>query len=93
MRALGATDEQIKKANIKATKNEFVVWEENWETLQMFLRMQTQWRIGFSGPTGLDYAALEWLCKLYPVEDPAFLFEGLQLMEAAALTTFNNKKS
>ena len=93
MRALGATDEQIKKANIKATKNEFAVWEENWETLQMFLRMQTQWRIGFSGPTGLDYAALEWLCKLYPVEDPAFLFEGLQLMEAAALTTFNNKKS
>ena len=93
MRALGATDEQIKKANIKATKNEFVVWEENWETLQMFLRMQTQWRIGFSGPTGLDYAALEWLCKLYPVEDPAFLFEGLQLMEAAALTTFNKKKS
>ena len=93
MRALGATDEQIKKANIKATKDEFVVWEENWETVEMFLRMQTQWRVGFSGPTGLDYAALDWLCRIYSVEDPAVLFVGLQIMEGAALSCFNKKKS
>lgn len=79
-------------AERKAAKSaEFGVWEENWQIVEMFLRMQTQWRIGFSGPTGLDYAPLEWLCKLYSVEDPAFLLEGLQLMEVTALSCFNKK--
>jgi len=57
----------------------------------MFLRMQTQWRIGFAGPVGLDYAPLDWLCKLYPVEDQQLLFEGLQIMETTALDCFNKK--
>lgn len=86
-------EEKIAELCLEKAVEDFEVDEENWDIVGMFLRMQTQWRIGFSGPTGLDYAALEWLCKLYPVEDPAFLFEGLQLMEAAALTTFNKKKS
>jgi|TARA_R100000084_G_scaffold109277_1_gene75377 hypothetical protein len=53
--------------------------------------MQTQWRIGFAGPVGLDYAPLDWLCKLYPVEDQQLLFEGLQIMETTALDCFNKK--
>ena len=80
----------IRKA---AKASVFDVWEENWDIVEMFLRMQTQWRIGFCGPTGLDYTTLEWLCRLYAVQDPVGLFEGLQVMEAAALTTFNKKKS
>ena len=76
----------------KAAKNAaFEVWEENWEIVEMFLRLQTQWRVGIAGPTGLDYAALEWLCRLYSVKDPATLFEGLQLMEVTALSCFNKK--
>jgi len=76
----------------KAAKNAaFEVWEENWEIVEMFLRLQTQWRVGMAGPTGLDYAALEWLCRLYSVKDPATLFEGLQLMEVTALSCFNKK--
>jgi hypothetical protein len=41
----------------------------------------------------LDYASLDWLCRLYAVQDPVPLFEGLQVMEAAALSAFNKKKS
>jgi hypothetical protein len=93
LRALGATEEQIRKACANATKDQFVVWDENWETVEMFLRLQTQWRISFAGPTGLDYAALDWLCRLYSVKDPATLFEGLQVMEVTALSCFNKKKS
>jgi hypothetical protein len=59
----------------------------------MFLKMQTQWRMSFAGPTGLDYAALDWLCRLYSVKDPATLLEGLQVMEVTALSCFNKKKS
>lgn len=77
----------------KAAKaEEFEVWEENWPIVEMFLRMQTQWRIGMNGPTGLDYAAFEWLCRLYPAKDTALLFEGVQLMEYTALSCFNKKE-
>ena len=76
----------------KAAKSaDFEVWEENWDIVEMFLRMQTQWQVGMAGPVGLNYAALEWLCKLYPVKDPAFLFEGVQLMEVTALSCLHKK--
>lgn len=32
-----------------------VVWPENWDAVQMFSRLSTQWRIGASGPAALDY--------------------------------------
>lgn len=32
------------------------IWPENWPTFRLFLDLRTQWRIGFNGPTGLDYA-------------------------------------
>lgn len=89
--AQGMDPGEINKMRKAAKATEFEVWEENWEIVEMFLRMQTQWRVGMSGVTGLDYASLEWLCKLYSVKDPAFLFEGLQLMEVTALSCLNKK--
>lgn len=71
------------------SEENFVVWESNWEVVQMFLRLQTQWRTNMSGVTGLDYTAAEWLFKLYSVEEPRELLEGLQVMEAAAMSKLN----
>lgn len=31
------------------------VWDENWDALQTFLKLSTQWRMGGFGPIGLDY--------------------------------------
>ena len=28
---------------------DFEVWDENWETVQMFLRAQTQWNVSMDG--------------------------------------------
>jgi len=89
--AQGMDPGEINAMRKAAKAAEFEVWEENWEIVEMFLRLQTQWRVGMAGPTGLDYAPLEWLCKLYSVKDPAFLFEGVQLMEVTALSCFNKK--
>jgi len=61
------------------------VWEDNWQCVEMFLRLQTQWRVGMSGLIGLDYGAAEWLFRLYAVTEPASLLEDLQVMEAAVL--------
>jgi hypothetical protein len=70
----------------------FEVWEENWETLLMFLRMQTQWTVTMGGYVGLKYEVLlgaSGLMSLYDVENPREMLEELQVMEAAALSELN----
>ena len=56
----------------------------------MFLRMETQWRIGLNGREGLDYRVLEWLFSLYPVDDPRQLLEDLKVIEIAILEADRN---
>jgi hypothetical protein len=68
------------------------VWEQNWETVLMFLRMQTQWAVSMSGFVGLKYEVL--LCAgglfdLYNVSNRVAMLEDLKVMEAAALKEFN----
>ena len=55
----------------------------------MFIRAQTQWNVSMSGYTGLRYDVLLFsggLFDLYSVEDRLEMLEGLQTMEAAALS-------
>jgi Phage related hypothetical protein (DUF1799) len=68
------------------------VFEENWAVVAMFLRLQTQWRTSMSGVLGLDYVAVEWMLRLYEVEDQRSMLEDLQVMEGAALTLINKKE-
>ena len=58
----------------------------------MFLRCQTQWRVGISGIIGLDYRSVIEMIKLYLVEDTVAMLENLQIMEAAALQVINKEK-
>lgn len=86
---MGASPEQIAAAKLQAVEQQCEVWEENWDTVVMFLRMTTQWNTSMAGLTGLNYPSLEWLCKLYSVKDPVAMFEGVQVMEMAALAVLN----
>lgn len=36
----------------------FWVWAENLDAYHLWLAVQTQWRVGMSGPSGLDYASI-----------------------------------
>ena len=72
---------------------DFEVWEENWPVVEMFLRVQTQWRTTMNGVLGLDYGALAWLFMMYEVKDHRALLEDLQVMEAAAMVTINSRCS
>ena len=58
----------------------------------MFLRCQTQWRVGMSGIIGLDYTSVIEMIKLYLIEDSVVMLENLQVMEAAALHALNKDK-
>ena len=67
---------------------DFEVWEENWDAVMMFLRMQTQWMVSMAGYVGLKYEVLlgsGGLFDLYNVEDPRDVLERLQILEATAL--------
>lgn len=68
---------------------EFEVHPDNWLTVEMFLRLQTQWRTTMNGVIGLDYSAVRWLFRLYEVQDQRALLEDLQTMEVAAMQAIN----
>lgn len=70
------------------------VWPEHWAPLMVFVDVCSQWRMGPSGPTGLDYRVLP----------PAYrtgmggrrgrrAFEYLQVMEAEALRWFASRRA
>jgi ABC-type thiamine transport system substrate-binding protein len=69
------------------------IWEENWSVVEMFLRVQTQWRTTMNGVLGLDYGAVAWILRLYEVENQRSMLEDLQVMEAAAMATLNDRNS
>jgi hypothetical protein len=76
----------------------FEVYEENWPSLELFLEVQSQWRLvaGMSGASylGLDYQGVEAFMRLKPVprKDRAGLFQDLLIMEREALRVLNKPK-
>ncbi len=66
---------------------DFEVYPENWETVCLFVRLQTQWIISPMGQrTGLIYQAIPVVARLMGVKMTRELFSDLQLME---ITTIN----
>jgi hypothetical protein len=73
-------------------QTEVEVWPENWDAVQLFTALGTQWRVSIGGgPSGLDYAALMALMPLYggPSRD---LLDRVRVMEAAVLTEIRKEK-
>ena len=71
---------------------DFEVWQENWDVVFLFLRCQTQWRTSTGGVTGLDYASVVSIAKLYKYKDLPSVIEDLQIMEIAAMAEMNKEK-
>lgn len=69
------------------------MWPDNWMALSVFLDMDTQWRVGAVGPTGLDYSALEPVMRLQGVRkrDRQDIFAAVRVMEAEALKVMREK--
>jgi len=63
-----------------------------WPVVEMFLRLQTQWRAGSSGIVGLDYGAVRWVMDLYQIDDPRMMLEDLQVIEAKVVEIVNSRK-
>jgi hypothetical protein len=71
------------------------IWPENWAAVEVFSAMQTQWRVGMNGPTGLDYTALPPVMDLLAVQEKderAECFAGMRVMEREALEVFGRNR-
>ncbi len=69
-----------------------LVWPEAWPAVDLFLKVQTQWRGGASGIIGLDYGAVRWVMQLYGAEDDRELLEDLQVIEARVIEKVNDRQ-
>lgn len=66
----------------------FLLWPEHEPVLRIWFAVQTQWRHGMAGPTGLDYQGVQAICRLRQLGRGAELarwIADLQIMELAAL--------
>jgi hypothetical protein len=69
------------------------IWPDNVRPFEVFQALQTQWRVGMGGPTGLDYSAIPVTLRLRGVPRAAWpqLFGDLRIMESAALSAMHAK--
>ena len=67
---------------------------DNWQSVTVFNSLSTQWRVGYSGPTGLDYAVLDGVFKLAGVKkkERPQVFADIRIMESAALNVMHAKE-
>ena len=73
---------------------EFDVPPENWTAVRAMIGMQTQWRHGMAGRTGLAYEALPMVLRSLGVahDDEPDVFAALQVMEIEMLRTWSAQK-
>lgn len=69
------------------------VWPENWQTLEVFADLMSQWNVGMNGVIGLRYEALPLVFKLHSIKRKRQmeLFDGLRVMERAAINEINKR--
>jgi len=75
------------------TSQPLVIWPENWPVLQLFMRLQTQWRFGGEGKLlGLRYDAAEIVIRQMRMKKRRRLFDQLQEMEHEALEAWDEQQ-
>jgi hypothetical protein len=69
------------------------IWPENQRAYFLFLDLQTQWRVGMGGATGLDYLVL--FAKLdrmkAPADEAEELEQDIRVMEHEALRVMSER--
>jgi len=69
------------------------LWPCNWPVWCVWVDVQTQWRVGMAGPTGLDYAGVQAvLQQRLPLRQRKTAFWLLQGMEEAALQEYARRR-
>ena len=69
------------------------IYPDNERAVMVFIDIMTQWRTGAAGAVGLDYNVLPMVFELRKIdgEERAEVFDGVRIMESAALETMRKK--
>ena len=73
-------------------EGDYEVLPEAWPAVDMFLRVQTQWRVSGGALIGLDYSAVRWMFEIQRVEDQADLLSDLQIIEATVIEAMHRQR-
>lgn len=70
------------------------LWPENVSAWRCWNAVQTQWRVGMGGATGLDYAGVRAWLELQDLEPGELreIFEGLRAAEVATLEVWGEQR-
>lgn len=88
----------VEEAPVSASADAFEVWPENIRIVNVFLSVDTQWRV-IAGLGGMVYQGLEMRSVQSALEmtlvkrgDWPTFFAGIRVMELAALPVLNSKE-
>lgn len=83
------------KAAALPEEEEFWLWPDNVPAFDLWLRLQTQWRVGLNGRTGLDYSGVESCMRLLRVsrQEWSEMFRGVQAMEREVLEVIAQRRA
>jgi hypothetical protein len=72
----------------------FDLWEENWPPLQLYIQLQTQWRVGMAGPYGLDYNVVFHELDRKGLDGEAYddMLAAMRVVEEVALKALTKPK-
>lgn len=70
------------------------IWDINWSTFELFYNLNTQWRVGMGGATGLDYSVIPAVAKMLGIKKKKLneMFPDLRVMENEALVTMGENQ-
>lgn len=88
---MGAAPEIAEAVQEASPTLDFEVFEENWQAVSMFMRLQTQWVPAMGGVAGLNYQSVDFLFRIEGIENQREMLADLQVMEVAALQILNAK--
>jgi hypothetical protein len=90
---LGISPEKTDDTEESSDESLFEVWEENWDAVQVFVRLTTQWNFaGMGAHIGLNYQSVDFVFALLDIKNRKEVFDDLRVMELAALAELNSKK-
>ncbi|MET0332549.1 MAG: DUF1799 domain-containing protein [Dyella sp.] len=64
------------------------IWPESWPAFDLYTQISTQWRVGYGGPTGLDYTVVYHELDRRNLDRETYdeMLAALRVIERAALT-------